>query len=144
MTPEEQGFLEEYLAPSRMAVVATIGRDGMPQLTPNWYVYADGAVHVSTTKERIKHRNVSRDPRISICIYSEPFASEYVVFTGRAAIADDDSIWPLTRRIVERYVEPFGVDGRMAQLRTENRVLISLKPDKVLRRTVTGIPGRRE
>ena len=38
ISAEEQSKLAEFLAPPRIAVVATIGRDDMPQLTPNWYV----------------------------------------------------------------------------------------------------------
>ena len=29
--------ITQFLAPSRIAVMATINRDGTPQLTPNWY-----------------------------------------------------------------------------------------------------------
>ena len=62
--------LEKFLEPSRIAVVATIHRSGMPHLTPNWFVYEGDRIAISTTKERIKYRNLSHDPRMSVCIYS--------------------------------------------------------------------------
>ena len=129
---EEQNRLAEFLAPPRIAVVATIGRDGAPQLTPNWYVYSGGRLLVSTTKQRVKYRNLARDGRIALCICSEPMAEEYVTVRGRAEIRDDDSIWPDTRAIVERYVEPDGVEARMAALRREDRVILSVAPDAVV------------
>ena len=132
ISAEEQSKLAEFLAPPRIAVVATIGRDGMPQLTPNWYVYSDRRLLVSTTKQRVKHRNLVRDGRIAVCVCSEPLAGDYVTIWGRAEISDDESIWPVTRRISERYVEPGEVDDWMAMLRTQPRVLISVTPEKVM------------
>ena len=130
--PEERSRLAEFLAPPRIAVVATIGREGMPQLTPNWYVYSDGRLLVSTTKQRVKHRNLVRDGRIAVCVCSEPMAEEYVTVRGRAEIRDDDSIWEDTRAIVERYVEPDRVEARMDMLRREDRVIVSVEPDGVV------------
>ena len=130
--PEERSRLAEFLAPSRIAVVATIGRCGMPQLTPNWYVYSDGRLLVSTTKQRVKYQNLARDGRIAVCVCSEPMAEEYVTVRGRAEIRDDDSIWEDTRAIVERYVEPDRVEARMDMLRREDRVIVSVEPDGVV------------
>ena len=132
ISAEQQSKLAEFLAPPRIAVVATIGRDGMPQLTPNWYVYTDWRLLVSTTKQRVKHRNLVRDGRIAVCVCSEPLAEEYVTVRGRAEIRDDDSIWEDTRAIVERYVEPDRVEARMDVLRGEDRVIVSVEPDGVV------------
>ena len=132
LTPQENRELEELLRPSRIAVVATVGPTGMPQLTPNWYVFQDGRIAISTTKERIKYRNLSRDSRLAVCIYSEPGAGEYASVYGEAEIIDDDSIWPVTRAIVERYVEPQLVEARMRMLRTQDRIIISLAPQRLL------------
>ena len=132
ISAEEQSKLAEFLAPPRIAVVATIGRDGMPQLTPNWYVYSDGRLLVSTTKQRVKYPNLVRDGRIAVCVCSEPLAEEYATVRGRAEIRDDDSIWEDTRAIVERYVEPDRVEARMDVLRGEDRVIVSVEPDGVV------------
>ena len=137
MKAEELARFEEFLKPSRIAVVATVGRTGMPHLTPNWYVYADGKVAISTTKERIKYRNLSRDRSLSVCIYSEPQALEYVTVVGQAEIIDGDSIWPVTKAIVERYVEAASVEDRILRLRQENRIIISLTPERVHFRGMT-------
>jgi nitroimidazol reductase NimA-like FMN-containing flavoprotein (pyridoxamine 5'-phosphate oxidase superfamily) len=68
-TAEELARLERFLEPSMIAVVATVGRTGMPQLTPNWYRFANGRLTMSTTKERVKYLNLSRDPKMAVCIY---------------------------------------------------------------------------
>ena len=107
----------------------------MPQLTPNWYCYTDGKVRISTTKERVKYRNLVRDNRMTICIYAESDAQDYVTVWGHVTVRDDDSIWTDTRAIVERYVPSESVEARMAQLRTQNRVVIDFEPDRVIFRT---------
>ena len=132
MTPEEARRLEEFLTPSHIVVVATIGRNGMPHLTPNWYAYANGRLMISTTRERVKYRNLSRDNRMTVCIYSEPRARDYVTLWGHVTIRDDASIWPDTRAIVERYVPPQDVEARLQQLRTQNRVILDLTPERML------------
>ena len=123
--------LQKFLEPSRIAMVATIGASGMPQLTPNWYVFVDGRLAMSTRKETFKYRNLSRDQRLAVCIYSEPDAQDYVVLTGRVEVTDDDSIWPTTRAIIQRYVAPGQVEARLDLLKTQNRVIISLTPERV-------------
>ena len=135
LTPEEISRLEEFLKPPRIAIVATVGRSGMPQLTPNWYRFANVRLTISTTKERAKYRNLSCDKRLAVCIYSEPLAREYATLRGHAEIIDGESIWPETQAIVERYVAPERVNARMRELRTQNRVIISLVPERVIFRT---------
>ena len=132
MTPEDAHRLEAFLQPSHIVVVATIGRNGMPHLTPNWYAYANGTLMISTTKERVKYRNLRRDNRMTVCIYSEPRAQDYVTLWGRVSIRDDESIWPDTRAIVERYVPTPDVEARLQQLRAQNRVILDFKPERVL------------
>jgi PPOX class probable F420-dependent enzyme len=132
LTPEDARRLEEFLKPSHIVVVATIGPNGMPHLTPNWYYYAHGTLMISTTKERIKYRNLTRDNRMTVCIYSEPLARDYVTLWGRVNIRDDHSIWPDTQAIVERYVPAPGVEARLQQLRAQNRVIIDFTPERAL------------
>ena len=135
LTTEEKTQLKEFLDEPMIAVVATVGRRGMPQLTPNWYAYLDGRLVISTTKERVKYRNLTRDNRLAVCICSEPLGRRYATVQGRAAVIDDESIWPDTQAIVERYVAPDGVDARMQNLRQQDRVIISMVPDHVVFRT---------
>ncbi len=123
--------LREFIAPPRIAMVATIGKDGMPQLTPNWYAYMGEEIIVSITKQRVKYRNVMRDPRAAVSICSEPLAEEYVTVRGPARIIDGDEIWGPTREIIERYTEPEKADEFLSELRKQDRVLLAVKPERV-------------
>ena len=82
VTPEDKRRLVNFLEPSHIAVIATIGPSGAPQLTPNWYCVRDGKILISTTKERVKYRNLVRDNRMSICVYTEATAEDYATVWG--------------------------------------------------------------
>jgi PPOX class probable F420-dependent enzyme len=64
------------------AFVATVNRDGSPQLTPTW-VDTDGEnVLVNTTLARQKNKNVTRDPRVTVGIFDLSNPYEYVSISG--------------------------------------------------------------
>ena len=131
MTVEERRRLEDFLAPSRIAVVATVGKTGMPQLTPNWYDFSDGRMTISTTKDRIKYLNLVKDDRLAVCVYSDALAHDYVTIRGHAEIIEGDAIWPDTLAIIKRYVEPDKVEARMTALRQQPRIIVSLDPERI-------------
>lgn len=130
LTNDDLSRLENFLAPTKIAVVATIGKDGMPQLTPNWYVYTAGLFIISTTKQRVKYLNLVRDPRMSVCVMTEPLAVEYATIRGSVNIIDGDTIWPIVEGIVRRYVPEDKVNDRMAALMKEDRVIICMTPER--------------
>jgi PPOX class probable F420-dependent enzyme len=133
-----QQEITAYLATSHIAVVATVNRNGHPHLTPNWYRYDGQVLTFITRKDRLKYRNLQRDPRISVCIYDPPAASNYVVISGTATW-NDQNIWDEARRIIERYRAPDQVDEYLARWKTEPRVLITVTPERI----ATRAPRRR-
>lgn len=133
---QDEVRLQNFLEPARIAIIATISKTGVPQLTPNWYRFTKGRFIFSTTKERAKYRNLARDKRLTACVYAEPMAKDYVVLSGEVEIRDDTSIWLETEAIVKRYVDPGAVDEVMERLRSESRVIVSLVPERVVFREV--------
>ncbi len=130
MTPQE---LTDYLAPSHIAVIVTLHRDGRPHVTPNWYRYDGTALTFITRTDRLKYRHLQRDPRLSVCIYDPPIASNYVVLTGQATCRTE-AIWEDARRIIARYVAPEHVDAYVARWQTEPRVLVTVLPTHIATR----------
>ena len=118
--------IKAFLNHPRIAVVSTIKKNGTSQLSPNWYIYLDGSIYISTTKNRAKYWNISRDNRVSLCIYSEPLATDYVVIEGQCDILPKQKIFPITEEIVKLYVPKDLV---------EDRVLLKITPDKYLSRS---------
>lgn len=71
----------------RQGVLATIKRDGRPQLSNVLYAAGDDdLVRVSVTADRAKARNLARDPRASLAVSSEDFYA-YVVLEGDAVLS---------------------------------------------------------
>ena len=44
-----------------LVFIATLMKDGSPQLSPVWANYVDGHILVNTAEGRIKHKNVLHD-----------------------------------------------------------------------------------
>jgi nitroimidazol reductase NimA-like FMN-containing flavoprotein (pyridoxamine 5'-phosphate oxidase superfamily) len=59
--------MDELIAGSRIGILATIKRDGHPQLSPvqPYYDRAAGIIYVSMTEGRAKTANLRRDQRVS-------------------------------------------------------------------------------
>jgi PPOX class probable F420-dependent enzyme len=71
------------VAESRSGVLATIKRDGRPQLSNVTYAWDDGLIRVSVTADRAKTANLRRDPRVSLHVSSRDFWT-WVVVEGTA------------------------------------------------------------
>ena len=79
--------LEALLRDSRQGVLVTIRRDGRPQLSNVGHTYdpATRLVRVSITADRVKARNLARDPRASYHVTSADFWS-WTVADGTAEL----------------------------------------------------------
>ena len=125
-----QEEISRFLAEPRIAVMGTVNKNGSPQLTPNWYYYDGTKLIFITTKDRVKYLNLRRDNRISVCIYADPAASDYVVVRGTTTFEDHD-IWEDARRIAERYVKSDQLQDYIDRWRTEPRVLVTVTPQRI-------------
>jgi PPOX class probable F420-dependent enzyme len=59
-----RAFLEE----ERFAVLATLNANGSPQQTVMWYELRGDTIVMNTKRGRKKDRNLTRDPRASLCV----------------------------------------------------------------------------
>ena len=88
----------DYVRRHHHGVLATLKRDGRPQLSNVLYLLDDdGEVKISVTRDRAKTRNARRDPRVALTILGDNFY-EYVVVEGTARIVEDDPV-PLLRHV---------------------------------------------
>jgi PPOX class probable F420-dependent enzyme len=68
---------------NNFAHVATLMKDGSPHVSPVW-IYRDGDdVMISTGVDRIKTRNLKRDPRVAISIAPSDAPFPPIVIRGR-------------------------------------------------------------
>jgi PPOX class probable F420-dependent enzyme len=76
-----------FVAENRWGVLATIKRDGRPQLSNVGYAYDRDAdlIRVSVTADRVKTRNLERDPRVTLHVASKDFWT-WVAVEGTAEL----------------------------------------------------------
>jgi PPOX class probable F420-dependent enzyme len=120
---------ERFLRERPHAIVATIMRDGRPQLTPNWYLWDGERFWVSTLDWTVKTKNAKRDPRVTLCIDGEGRRTNYVQVFGTAEVVEGD-VRERTLDLIRKY-EPVEADA-LAHWEgiKEHRVLLVVRPDR--------------
>jgi PPOX class probable F420-dependent enzyme len=122
-----------YVGRSHTAVMATIKRDGRPQLSNvAYFLDEDGTLKVSVTRDRAKTKNAKRDPRVSLACLDLANWYGYVVVEGTASFIDGEEALPELRRYYRRvrgedhpnwqeYDEAMVSDGRVLMVITPDR-----------------------
>jgi PPOX class probable F420-dependent enzyme len=119
---------EKLLKGKNFAFVATVNKDGSPQLTPTW-VDTDGKhVLINTTLDRQKNKNVTRDPRVTIGIFDHANPYDYVSISGKVVKKvtgkdADDHIDKLSMKYT-------GVAKYKRRDPNEKRVILLIRPSK--------------
>ena len=128
INPPTQTFLEE----ETNLILATVRGDGSPQISPVWYLWKDGKFVISTITRTAKWWNLKRDLRCSVCV-DDPISGKMVVAYGVAEL-DDGDVWDKTWDLVAKYREPREVQGHMDRIFRQRRVLITVRPDRLITR----------
>jgi PPOX class probable F420-dependent enzyme len=71
------------------AVLATINPDGSPQTSVLWVGRDGNDLLFSTVAGRVKHRNMERDPRVSVTVLDSADPENYVELRGRVSMTPD-------------------------------------------------------
>jgi PPOX class probable F420-dependent enzyme len=135
------------IASGREAVLATIKRSGLPQLSNVLYLPGnDGrAVRISTTADRLKAGNLARDPRAVLHVTGGSFWA-YAVAEGQATLTapatapDDDACRELLEVHSSFYGPPEDEDTFFAEMIARRRLVIRLDLDRVYGVITSGGP----
>ncbi len=126
------------LAQSRLGVLATLKRDGRPQLSPvtPFYDRDAGLLHVSMVEGRAKTANLRRDPRAALEVtgadgWSWATAEGTVTLTGPGTDPDG----PEVDALVDYYRRAAGEHPDWAEYRavmvSDRRVLMTMRVERV-------------
>jgi hypothetical protein len=128
MSPDD---LAEFLEQPHIGVLASLRRDGRPYTVPIWFLHHDGAFWITGTYARVWCKQLLADPRGSLCVEAMAPVAGHVGVDGAVMARElpDFDIWPLSRRLVDKYVTPAGRDAFFANMQTEDRLLFELVPD---------------
>lgn len=91
--------------------LATLGPDGRARLSVVWAKTEGDDVLVSTTTDRVKYRDIQRDPRVSLLAYPKERPYTYVAIDGTAS-ATTEGGGELIQDLSRRYTGgPYAFDG---------------------------------
>lgn len=108
------------------AHLASLGPDGAPQSHPVWYEFEDGQLLISTTKDRQKYRNVTRDERVAVSILDPENPYRYLEIRGRVVSIEDDPEKELVDDLAGKYL---GADEYPHKQPDAERVIIAIEPE---------------
>ena len=108
--------------------IATIMKDGSPQLSPVWANYDKGYFFVNTAEGRIKHKNILRDPRVAISVVDNNNPLDMTTVRGKVVDVipdyDYEHIDKLTKKYIGKDKYPFRQPG-------EKRIVFKILPESV-------------
>ena len=122
--------LRYFFEDKNLAFVATLMKDGSPQITPTWVdLDNDNQILINTALGRIKQKNVARDPRVAISIADKN--NPYHMVTVRGEVVDqitgeqaEKHIDKMAKKYLDKDKYPFSTPG-------EKRILLKVRPTKV-------------
>ena len=76
----------DFLGEANVAILATVGLGNRPHAAPVWYLYEDRELLVSTGTGSQKHRNVERNPAVTLVVERRETPYYVVTIRGEAEI----------------------------------------------------------
>jgi len=110
------------------AFVATLMKDGSPQITPTWVDVENGKILVNTAKGRLKQKNISRDGRIAISVTDQNNPYHMVTVRGRVVEQTTEGADKHIDKLAKKYL---GVDKYPLHSPSEKRIILKIKPERV-------------
>ncbi len=74
---------------TRTGKLSTVRADGSPHVTPVWFLLDGDDVVLTTEKNGVKGRNLTRDGRFALCVDADAPPYAFVLLQGRAEISED-------------------------------------------------------
>ena len=131
--PMTQEQIVEFTKRPLLAVLATIYPSGAPQAVPVWYEYDGEHFIVTTAEDRVKVKNVRRDPRVTLCIVDTSVQSQGLVVRGRAEVVEEGT-QEATARLARRHVGPERAERMTENFQRQKRVILRITPERILQR----------
>ena len=121
----------ELFEGKNFVVLATLIKDGTPHVTPTWVDIdkSNNTILINTAKGRVKHKNISRDPRVGLSVVDS--SNPYHMVSVRGKVIEqingkeaDDHIDKMAKKYLGKDKYPGRAPG-------EERLLLRIKPEHV-------------
>jgi PPOX class probable F420-dependent enzyme len=114
------------LLDGQVASLATIDREGFPQVTGVWFLLDDGEIKLSLNTSRQKTKNLTERPECSLFLLDLANPYRYLEVRGRARIEPDDD-YVFARKVGAKY----DADLKVHDGPGDSRVVVTIEPVKI-------------
>jgi len=108
--------------------IATLMKNGAPQLSPVWANYDSGYVLVNTAEGRIKHKNILRDPRVAVSVVSIDNPLDMTMIQGIVEEIISDYDYTHADKLTQQYM---GQKHYPFKRENEKRIILKIKPERI-------------
>jgi PPOX class probable F420-dependent enzyme len=114
------------------ASLATLMKGGSPHVTPTWVDIdkSNNTILINTAKGRIKHKNISRDPRVGVSVMD--FSNPYHMVSVRGKVVEQINGKEADDHIDKMAKKYMGMDKYPGRAAGEERLLLRIKPEHVV------------
>ena len=123
----EQKAIDLFLG-KNLVFIATLMKDGSPQVSPVWADFEGGHILVNTAEGRIKHKNVLRDPRVAVSVVSHSNPLDMTTIRGKVVELIPDYEYKHADKLTQQYM---GKPSYPFKREDEKRIILKIKPDRV-------------
>ncbi len=111
-----------------LVFIATIMKDGSPQVSPVWADFEDEHIMVNTAEGRIKHKNVLRDSRVALSIVDSNNPLDMTSIKGTVVEIIPDYDYIHANKLTKKYL---GKETYPYRRENEKRIIFKIKPEKI-------------
>lgn len=108
--------------------VATINKDGSPQVSPVWADFDGKYVVLNSEEKRRKVRNLKRDPRVALSVYDQENPYSYIEIRGRVVEITTKGAFEHIDKLAKKYI---GQEKYPWNKPEDVRVIIKVEPEHV-------------
>ncbi len=119
---------KKMLMDKNFASIATLNKDGSPQVTPVWVDYDGTHVLINTEDKRLKTRNMRRDARVSLSVQDMVNPYQYVEIRGRVVELTPEGGAAHIDKMAKKYM---GQDKYPFTKPGDVRIIVKIEPDKI-------------
>jgi PPOX class probable F420-dependent enzyme len=111
---------------AQVAMLATIGSSGRPQLSAIWFLAEGDTVRISLNTARQKAKNLRANPKCSLLIPGTP-PYRYLELRGDAEITPDDDY-----EFADKVGAKYGANLRDRDQPGETRIIVTIRPARII------------
>ena len=115
----------EIIEGKNFAYLATSMADGSPHVAPVWIDRNEDTLLINTVPGRLKQKNVSRDPRVTISITQEKDRYRHLFIRGKVIQQTKEGALDHINRLSRKYL------GKDYPWGDKNRIILRIKPEYV-------------